>query len=85
MKIVALIKEIITLQIGNVHDPKKSTPHHVSDGIIKTKYDEKVKEDFTKLVLNAALIPTKGASWDQPVSIINIKNFDQPYVDDLTL
>ena len=41
-KYVSLIKELITIQIGLVHDPKKTTPNHVCDGVIKAKYDEKL-------------------------------------------
>jgi len=79
MKIVALLKEIATIQLGNVHDPKKQTPQHVCEGIIKSRYDEKTKEDTTKLILSASIIPIKGLEWDSPIDIINISDPDKEY------
>ena len=81
MKMIALLKEIATLQLGNVHDPKNQTPQHVCEGIIKSRYDEKTQEDITKLVLNASIIPIKGFEWDSPIDIINISDPDQEYDD----
>ncbi len=85
MKFIALMKEVATIQIGNAHDPKKTTPQHTCDGIIKSKYDEKLKEDVTKLLLNASLIPIKGADWDTPVSLINISNPDDEFNEEVPL
>ena len=66
-KYVALLKEIITIQVGAAHDPKKTTPNHNCDGIIKAKYDEKLQEDITKFSASMQLLPVKGAEWDTPV------------------
>lgn len=54
---------------------------HTCDGIIKSKYEEKIKEDVIKLQLSTSLIPIKGADWDSPVSIVNVPNPDDIYND----
>ena len=48
LKYIALMKELTTILIGKTHDPKSQIPQHVGDGIIKSKYEEKLGEDVTK-------------------------------------
>lgn len=79
LKYIALLKEILAIQVGQTHDPKQTVPQHVADGIIKTKYEEKLQADVTKLQLTSSVIKIKGAEWIEPVTIVEVQNPDQPY------